>query len=69
MSALLLAAGSKSRVATGLSRFFHGLAAAVVREYRTRREISFLRQQDDRTLHDLGINRSEVERAVRGWFR
>lgn len=69
MSTLILAAGSRSRAAAGLARFVRAVGKAIVREYRTRREISFLMEQDDRTLHDLGISRSEVERAVRGWFR
>lgn len=69
MSTLILAAGSRRLAAAGLARFARAVYAAIIREYRTRREISFLMEQDDRTLHDLGISRSEVERAVRGWFR
>lgn len=69
MSTLILAAGSRSRTAAGLARFARAVGTAIVREYRARREISYLMEQDDRTLHDLGISRSEVERAVRGWFR
>lgn len=69
MSTMILAAGSRHRAAAGLRRFMRSLRMAIVREYRIRREISFLREQDERTLNDLGISRSEVERAVRGWFR
>jgi uncharacterized protein YjiS (DUF1127 family) len=69
MSTLILAAGSGRRATAGLARFALAVGTAIVREYRARREISFLMEQDDRTLHDLGISRSEVERAVRGWFR
>ena len=69
MSAMILAAGQGRRAAAGLRRFVHGIGTAIVREYRSRREISFLMEQDERTLHDLGLTRCDVERAVRGWLR
>lgn len=41
------------------------LAAAVVSEWRMRRQVAFLLEQDDRMLRDLGVCRSDVMRVVR----
>jgi uncharacterized protein YjiS (DUF1127 family) len=41
-------------------------AAAVADEFRFRRQIAFLMQQDERMLRDIGLSRGDVRRAVRG---
>ena len=67
MPAMTLAVGAKHHGTTGLGQFIRSTGTALWREYRSRRAISFLLEQDERTLRDLGITRSEVERVVRGW--
>ena len=67
MSAMLLAVGAMHRATASLGQIVRTVGAALGREYRTRRVISFLLEQDECTLRDLGIARSEVERVVRGW--
>jgi uncharacterized protein YjiS (DUF1127 family) len=41
------------------------LAAAIASEWRLRRQVAFLLEQDDRMLRDLGLCRSDVMRVVR----
>jgi uncharacterized protein YjiS (DUF1127 family) len=51
------------------ARSREGLAhavAAVARWHRLRRDTRRLMALDDRMLRDIGLNRGEVERAVRG---
>ena len=62
----------RPRSSMSLRRTFGGLAAilnawcmAAARWYRIRRAIHDVAQHDDRMLKDIGIHRSEIERAVR----
>jgi uncharacterized protein YjiS (DUF1127 family) len=41
----------------------------LMRTLRQRRGAAQLRALDDRTLHDLGLSRSDIEAAARGLFR
>jgi uncharacterized protein YjiS (DUF1127 family) len=43
-----------------------GLAKLVTRAARVRRDMRRLSEMDDRMLRDIGLARSEIERAVRG---
>ena len=38
---------------------------AIAREYRLRRQVAFLMQQDQRMLSDLGLTHDDVARVVR----
>jgi uncharacterized protein YjiS (DUF1127 family) len=42
-----------------------GLVRAVRREWRIRRDVAYLASVEDRMLHDIGMQRGEVERYVR----
>jgi uncharacterized protein YjiS (DUF1127 family) len=52
-----------AQVAAGARYLFNSY-----RTWRTRRAAAFeLRSLDDRSLRDIGVNRSEIESVVRGW--
>jgi uncharacterized protein YjiS (DUF1127 family) len=66
MSALKMATGGNRQQLSLRSRgWLSRLVAAVVSEWRLRRQVTFLLEQDDRTLRDLGLCRSDVARFVR----
>jgi uncharacterized protein YjiS (DUF1127 family) len=60
-SSLLMPRQLPGKLATILSSWF----MAGARWYRIRRAIYQVAQHDDRMLKDIGIDRSEIERAVR----
>jgi uncharacterized protein YjiS (DUF1127 family) len=66
MAMMTTLVGARGRAAVDLGAVLRGVVAAVAREWRTRREVAFLMRQDERMLRDIGVSRSEIERAVRG---
>ena len=68
MSTLDMTVGAGRRHPLRLHRWLRALAWRAGREWRLRRQVAFLLQQDDRMLRDLGLTRGEVERSVR-WGR
>ena len=69
MSVMNVAVGSRSRHRPLRFRpWLARLAWRMAREWRLRRQVAFLLEQDDRMLRDLGLCRSDVERCVR-WGR
>ena len=48
-----------------LRRVMGGVLQAILREYRLRRQVSYLLEQDARTLADLGLTHHDVARVVR----
>ena len=61
MNTKMLQDVTAAKLGTGLSSWF----MAVARRRRIRRAIRQVAQHDDRMLKDIGIHRSEIERAVR----
>jgi uncharacterized protein YjiS (DUF1127 family) len=51
----------RTAIRAGLAALIHGLA----REREIRRSMRELRSLDDRMLHDIGLTRGDIERAVR----
>ena len=49
-----------------LRRVMGGVLQAIAREYRLRRQVSYLLEQDARMLADLGLTHHDVARVVRG---
>ena len=62
-------APAPARITGAVWRKLNGIMTRVVRgalnEWMARRAIEALSGFDDRTLHDIGINRSEIETRVR----
>jgi hypothetical protein len=52
----------------GFGRAIRVVAPGFAREYRLRRQIAFLMQQDPRMLADIGLTHADVARTVR-WGR
>ena len=52
----------------GLQVMLRALSRTLAREYRLRRQIAFLMQQDQRMLADIGLTHADVARTVR-WGR
>ena len=48
-----------------VGRVMGGMLRAIAREYRLRRQVAFLMQQDQRMLSDLGLTHDDVVRVVR----
>jgi uncharacterized protein YjiS (DUF1127 family) len=40
----------------------------VAKEWRARREVAYLIEMDERMLADIGVNRGDLMRAVRGRY-
>jgi uncharacterized protein YjiS (DUF1127 family) len=67
MSVMSMTTGVRRRMlAPRVGAWLGRVAAAVASEWRLRRQVAFLLEQDDRMLRDLGLSRSDVMRVVRG---
>jgi uncharacterized protein YjiS (DUF1127 family) len=66
MSSVAMVRGAAGSSATRPRRWIARFAAAVADEFRFRRQVAFLLQQDERMLRDIGLSRGDVRRAVRG---
>jgi uncharacterized protein YjiS (DUF1127 family) len=49
----------------GFGRVMGGVLKTIAREYRLRRQVAYLLQQDHRMLADLGLTHHDVARVVR----
>jgi uncharacterized protein YjiS (DUF1127 family) len=67
-SMAMAAARSRRCLLGGVRAALSALARALTREYRLRRQIAFLQQQDQRMLADIGLTHADVARSVR-WGR
>ena len=66
MSVLGMAAKGQWRsLSPGAGHWLGRIVAAVTSEWRLRRQVAFLLEQNDYMLRDLGLCRSDVERIVR----
>jgi uncharacterized protein YjiS (DUF1127 family) len=69
MTSMAMAAPRSRRGLLGGVRVaLSALARTLTREYRLRRQIAFLQQQDQRMLADIGLTHADVARSVR-WGR
>ena len=68
MAVVNMIAGARMRAAEDLGGAIRALARAVSREIRTRREVTYLMEQDEHMLRDIGLSRAEIMRAVRGRY-
>ena len=69
MTSMAMAASRTRRgLFEGVKVGVRALVRALVREYRLRRQIAFLMQQDQRMLADIGLTQDDVARTVR-WGR
>ena len=69
MTSMAMAASRTRRgLFEGIRVSLRALARVVAREYRLRRQIAFLMQQDQRMLADIGLPQDDVARTVR-WGR
>jgi uncharacterized protein YjiS (DUF1127 family) len=66
MSSVAMIRGADRSYAARPRCWMTRFAAAVADEFRFRRQIAFLMQQDERMLRDIGLSRGDVRRAVRG---
>ena len=65
MSVLGMAANGQWRRLPPRAGHWLGRIGAVASEWRLRRQVAFLLEQNDYMLHDLGLCRSDVARVVR----
>jgi uncharacterized protein YjiS (DUF1127 family) len=69
MTSMAMAASRTRRgLFAGVRVALRALARTLAREYRLRRQIAFLMQQDQRMLADIGLTHDDVARTVR-WGR
>jgi uncharacterized protein YjiS (DUF1127 family) len=68
MSVMTMIAGGRGRAAVSLGAAIRLVFASVAKEWRARREVAYLIEMDERMLADIGVNRGDLMRAVRGRY-